>query len=369
MLTPESTPVDSLIAVDQSRREVWYTSPGDNPTGKRLYRVPLDGGDPLCATPQPGTHNSVVAPDGNTFVDMFSDHETPPQTRLCDREGKVIRVLDDAAADPRIAEIEMVPPALLSFPNREGVTLQGAYYPPRGDGQGKPAPLIVLVYGGPTVQTVTDSWGMTADMTAQFLAARGFGVWKCDNRGSARRGQAFQEVLYRKLGVVEVDDQVDGVRFITNRERETLDPKRVGITGGSYGGYMTLRCLQRAPETFQAGIAAAPVTDWDGYDTAYTERYMSTPKENPDGYKLASVLTSASAIEGRLLLVHGMIDENVHFRHTARLISALIAAGRPFEMLPLPAERHSTRATETRRYVAERYAAFFARALAAPEEK
>jgi dipeptidyl-peptidase-4 len=367
-LTPESTPVDAVVALDAKRREVWYTSPGPNPTHAALYRVGLDGGEPVRVTPENGTHRPVVAPDGDRFVDVFSDREHPPQTRLCDRDGKVLRILDDAATDPRLAELELVPPELIAFPNRDGVTLHGAYYAPRSTALGTPAPLVVMVYGGPTVQTVTDSWGMTADLTAQYLASRGFGVWKCDNRGSSRRGQAFQDPVYRKLGVVEVDDQVDGVRFLTGREAGRLDPRRVGVTGGSYGGYMTLRCLQRAPETFAAGVAVASVTDWDGYDTAYTERYMSTPKDNPEGYRLASVLTAAEGIAGRLLLIHGMIDENVHFRHTARLVSALVDAGRPFEILPLPAERHSSRRPENRRYVAERSADFFARALAAAKE-
>jgi dipeptidyl-peptidase-4 len=367
-LTPEGTPVDALVALDEKRREVWYTSSGSNPTHALLYRVSLDGGEPVRVTPEDGTHRPVVAPNGDSFVDVFSDRQRPPQTSLCDRDGKTLRVLDDAASDSRLKQLDLVPPELVTFQNRDGVTLHGAYYRPRSDALGTPAPLVVMVYGGPTVQTVTDSWALTADLTAQYLAARGFGVWKCDNRGSSRRGQAFQDPVYRKLGVVEVDDQADGVRFITEREKGKLDPRRVGVTGGSYGGYMTLRCLQRAPETFHAGVAVASVTDWDGYDTAYTERYMSTPEENPEGYKLASVLTAAGDIKGHLLLIHGMIDENVHFRHTARLVTALITAGRPFEILPLPGERHSSRRVEDRRYVAERSADFFARSLVAEKD-
>jgi dipeptidyl-peptidase-4 len=314
-------------------------------------------------TSEPGMHAAVVAPDGSRFVDTVSDRTHPPRTTLRDRDGQALATLHDAAADPRVAQLDLVPPELLSFPNRDGVTLHGAYYAPRSDRLGTPAPLIVMVYGGPTVQTVTDSWGMTADLTAQFYASRGFAVWKCDNRGSSRRDRAFQAPVYRRLGEVEVADQVDGVRFITTRAPGTLDPTRVGITGGSYGGYMTLRALALASETFQAGIAAAPVTFWEGYDTAYTERYMGTPADNPDGYRDSSVLAHAGKITGRLLLIHGMIDENVHFRHTARLIAALVEAGRPLEVLPLPGERHGTRATETRLYVAERAAAFFEDAL------
>src|SRR5262249_32922945 len=159
------------------------------------------------------------------------------------------------------------------------------------------------------VQTVSESWSLTADLTAQFLTARGFAVWKMDNRGSARRGHAFEAALNRRMGTVEVRDQEDGVAFVRATWPE-VDATRVGITGASYGGYMTLPCLTEAPDTFHAGVSVAPVTDWDGYDTCYTERYMGTPEDNPDGYRAASVLTRADRLRGSLLLIHGMLDEN-----------------------------------------------------------
>ena len=142
---------------------------------------------------------------------------------------------------------------------------------------------------------------------AQGLAERGFAVWKMDNRGSARRGVAFESAIHRAMGTVEVRDQVDGVRFVAGKHPDLVDPKRVGVTGSSYGGYMTLRCLTEAPDVFHAGVSLAPVTDWDGYDTCYTERYMGTPRDNPEGYKAASVLTRADALVGKLFVVHGTV--------------------------------------------------------------
>ena len=173
---------------------------------------------------------------------------------------------------------------------------------------------------------------------------------------------AFESALYRRMGEVEVRDQCDGVKFVAASQPE-VDLSRVGITGGSYGGYMTLRALTLAPETFRAGVAIAPVTDWDGYDTGYTERYMETPAKNPSGYADSSVLGRADSLRGRLLVIHGMLDENVHFRHSARLATALIAAGKPFELLPLPNERHSSRKVPERAYIARRLADFFAASL------
>jgi dipeptidyl-peptidase-4 len=282
---------------------------------------------------------------------------------LRDRSGKVIRTLDDAGSDPRIAELKLVPPAITEYRNRDGVTLYGAYYAPRDKSLGDKSPLVVMVYGGPHVQRVANAWDLSADLLAQFLAERGFAVWKTDNRGSSRRGHAFESALNRDMGSVEVRDQVDGVRFVAASWPE-VDTERVGVSGTSYGGYMTLRCMTEAPEVFRAGVSIAPVTDWDGYDTCYTERYMGTPANNPKGYKASSVLTRADRLQGALLIVHGLLDENVHFRHSARLINALVAAGKPFECLPLPESRHGTRRELDRKYVIERTADFFERSLA-----
>lgn len=363
-LTPGDRPVDGLDHLDPKRREAWYSTGADRPLERRAFRVSLDGGDPTEVTAEPGTHRVTVAPDGEHYVDVWSSRNAPPTTRLITRDGKVVATLDDSAAnDSRVARFRLAPPETSSFRSRDGVELFGAFYPPKSSGLGRPAPLVVMLYGGPHVQYVSDSWAMTADLAAQGLAERGFAVWKMDNRGSARRGVAFESAIHRAMGTVEVNDQVDGVRFVAAKYPEQVDPNRVGVTGSSYGGYMTLRCLTEAPDTFRAGVSVAPVTDWDGYDTCYTERYMGTPITNPEGYARSSVLSRVDRLRGRLLIVHGMIDENVHFRHSARLVSALIGAGRPFEMLPLPDERHSSRKEEGRRYVADRLGRFFEEAL------
>ncbi len=362
-LTEGGWPVDGVDHLDARRREVWFSAGVGSPLERHLYRVSLDGGTMGKVTADPGTHRAVVAKDGESYVDTFSSRDRPPVTRLVGRDGKVVAVLDDAAkSDPRVAELDLVPPVIVPFKGRGGADLFGAYYAPRSKVLGAKAPLVVLLYGGPHVQYVSEAWAMTADLNAQHLAGRGFAVWKMDNRGSARRGHAFEAALSRNMGSVEVRDQADGVAFVARNWPE-VDTTRVGVSGSSYGGYMTLRCLTEAPEVFHAGVSIAPVTDWDGYDTCYTERYMGTPANNPTGYRNASVLTRVDRLKGDLLIVHGMVDENVHFRHTARLVAALIAADKPFRMLPLPEERHSSRKEEGRRYVAERLAGFFESSL------
>jgi dipeptidyl-peptidase-4 len=215
----------------------------------------------------------------------------------------------------------------------------------------------VYVYGGPHAQLVSNSWGMTVSMRAQYLRGLGYLVFVLDNRGSARRGLAFEGALKHNMGDIEVQDQVDGVRWLVSQG--LADPARVGVYGWSYGGYMACMCLARAPETFKVAVAGAPVTHWDGYDTHYTERYMGTPQSNPDGYAVSSVMRHVGNLRGKLMLVHGLIDENVHFRHTARLINALVKARKPYDLFLFPDERHMPRAEADRIYMEERISDYF----------
>jgi dipeptidyl-peptidase-4 len=201
---------------------------------------------------------------------------------------------------------------------------------------------VVSVYGGPHAQRVVNDWSSTVDLRAQYLAQNGFVVFKLDNRGSANRGLAFEAPLHREMGAIEVVDQAAGLAWLEDNYHY-VDGTRAGIYGWSYGGYMTLMSMARRPDQFQVGVAGAPVTHWDGYDTAYTERYMGTPAENPDGYHRSSVLANVAGISPDLLIVHGMVDENVHFRHTARLLVELARHGKPYELLTYPEERHMPR--------------------------
>ena len=198
-------------------------------------------------------------------------------------------------------------------------------------------------------------------MRAQYLAQQGFLVLKLDNRGMAGRGLQFEAHLDRRMGTIEVDDQAAAVQQLT--DSGDIDPRRVGVYGWSYGGYMTVMSMLRRPDLFRVGVAGAPVSDWDGYDTGYTERYMATPQSNAEGYREASLLTHADKLQGQLLLVHGGIDENVHFRHTARLITALTAAGKDYDLLLFPQERHMPRDAAGLEYQERKLAEYFDRHL------
>ncbi|HEX4978979.1 MAG TPA: DPP IV N-terminal domain-containing protein [Acidimicrobiales bacterium] len=340
---------------------VWFVATLDSPLERHLYAVPLAGGDVRRVTVEPGTHDVVVDAERGRFVDTWSALDRPPTVRLCDlADGSVLRVLHDER-DPRIDELGLRPPELATVVADDGETvLHAALYRPDGDG---PHRTVLSVYGGPHVQRVTDSWAPTVRMRDQYLRSLGYLVVAVDNRGSAGRGLAFEGAVRHDLGEVEVRDQVAALRQLAGRGLVDL-AGGVGVHGWSYGGYLSAMCLAKAPDVFSAAVAGAPVTAWDGYDTHYTERYMGLPSENPDGYRRSAVMAHVAGMRDRqLLLVHGMIDENVHFRHTARLVNALIAERVPYGLLLFPDERHLPRREADRVYMEERIAAFLTSAL------
>ncbi len=359
-LTEGDWAVDDLEGVDEIEGLVYFSAAKDGVTERHLYRVALDGGPAARVTTEPGWHKTTCARDGRLFVDVHESAAAPPRAILKDVSGRQVRVLD-ANSDPEPRSLALRPPELVTLKAKDGSVLHGALYRPQPLKPGAKYPAIVRVYGGPTAQTVMDGWEVTADLRAQYLARHGYVVFRLDNRGTPRRGKAFETALAGHLGSVEVEDQVAGARYLAGLPY--VDGKRLGIYGWSYGGYMAARCLLLAPELFRAAVAGAPVADWDGYDTHYTERYMGRPQDNPEGYRGSSLLPLASRLSGRLLIVHGMIDENVHFRHTARLMNALNSAQKRYDILIFPDERHLPRGEDDRRYMETRLVDFFDQAL------
>jgi dipeptidyl-peptidase 4 len=338
-LTEGDWVVTRVVALDEPRRLVYFEGTHDSVLERHLYRVSLNGGDIERMTDGEGWHSTVVSRDGERFLDVHSSATHAPtltlrgchddnSTELFANEGNSAKELGLQVAEP------------VTFKASTGEVLHGALLLPPKCGS-EPPPLIVSVYGGPHAQRVANEWSLTVDLRAQYLAREGFAVLRVDNRGSANRGLAFEGHLHLKMGTVEVADQAAAVRELA--EKGIIDGNKVGIFGWSYGGYMTIMAMLLEPGLFKVGVAGAPVTDWDGYDTGYTERYMSTPALNPVGYEQGSALTHAGKLEGKLLLVHGGVDENVHFRHTARFITSLIQEGKDYDLLIFPGERHMPR--------------------------
>jgi len=361
-LTAGAWVVTGVAALDAARRVAYFhgTREGvrDGVRERQLYRVSLDGGPVERVTVGAGWHEAVVSPDADRYVDRHTSLTAAPSLtlrRLSDNAALAPLFVDESATADALG---LRPPELASFQVADGTTLQAAIYAPPGAGtDARRFPLIVSVYGGPHAQTVADTWALTVDLRAQYLAQQGFVVLKVDNRGSANRGLAFEGAIVGNLGSLEVADQVAGVRWLSGRTY--VDGGRVGIYGWSYGGYMTCMALLRASEVFSVGVAGAPVTHWDGYDTHYTERYMGHPSSNAGGYRDSTPLAHVAALRGKLLLIHGMVDENVHFRHTARLLAALTAADKPYDLVVFPEERHMPRDARGLEYLERRLTEYF----------
>jgi dipeptidyl-peptidase-4 len=247
-------------------------------------------------------------------------------------EWSVFREADQRFTD----EYEVLPTEIVNVKASDGTLLYARLIKPSNFQPGEKYPAVVMVYGGPGVQEVRNSWaGATWD---QVLAQRGFVIWQLDNRGSAGRGHAFETPLFRQFGKTELADQLDGIHYLV--AQSFVDPARIGVHGWSYGGYMTLYSLLNAPDMFRAGIAGAPVTNWRNYDTIYTERYLGLPAENAEGYQSSSVVEQAGKLNTKLLILHNIEDDNVLFQNTMQMSEALERADKLFDMVIYPQRTH-----------------------------
>jgi len=364
-LTRGDWDVTDLVDVDEGAGSALLQITAAAGLERHIVRVDLAGGRITTVVGTPGTHAALVAPDRARLVVQSSSRIHPTQTSVCDRDGLRLATVD-ADRGATAEALGLVPPRLVDLAADDGTTLHAALYLPPGEPRAGRA-AVVSVYGGPHAQRVREEWGLTADLRAQYLAQQGLVVLKLDNRGSEGRGPAFSRRVEHAFATVELDDQVAGVRWLI--EHEGVDASRVGIYGWSYGGFITLHALLRHPDVFCVGVSGAPVTDFRRYDTAYTERHLGTPASHPDAYARADVLPLAAALRGQLLVIHGLVDENVHFAHTARLLRAFIDAGRRFEVAVLPTSRHLPRDPATRRFVERRTVAWLVEHLAAPEPR
>jgi dipeptidyl-peptidase-4 len=335
--------VRGISHIDEDGGWVYLTGTRDNPIGLNLYRAKLDGSALERLTQGPGTHSAALSPEGGLLVDQYSGRETPPKAELRRTDGSAVRTLDagdEASAagpgDPSTPTREIV-----RIPTRDGFLLEGEVVLPANlDPSGKTLyPVWLMTYGGPHFPTIRDGWrGPGAGLGLEgTLVERGIIVFKVDPRSASGKGAASAWTAYRKLGVQELEDIKDALAWL--KQRPYVDGSRIGLSGHSYGGYLTAFCMTHS-DLFAAGIAGAPVTDWRDYDSIYTERYMSTPQDNPEGYKASSVVEAAANLHGKLLILHGAIDDNVSVRNTMRLVHALQQADKDFELMIYPSARH-----------------------------
>ena len=333
--------VNEIIHANAER--VLFTGWLDSPIEQHLYSVDTSGSEPVRLTEPGGWHEAITDRDGSRYLDRVSSLTDPGRILLGSAaiSTETANPPAEIAAQPLAAEHPYYPylsahstQLLGTLQAADGQTLHYRLTPPtRVDCDHS---LVVYVYGGPGVQRVKNEW---APLMLQLFAQRGIGVLELDNRGSSNRGTAFEAPIHRVMGSVEVQDQVVAAQFA--QSLDWVDPARIGVFGHSYGGYLTLMCLARAPDIFAAGVSVAPVSQWELYDTHYTERYLATPQDNPDGYKSSAVFPYLDQLRGKLLIMHGMADDNVLFTHSTKLFKALQDMNVSFEMMTYPGSKHA----------------------------
>jgi dipeptidyl-peptidase-4 len=326
---------------------------------RHLYRTRLDGSRFERISGDSGTYSLNCSPDGSYLLTRFSSSAQTPVLLLLKADGSKVAEID--RPKDHLAEYNLAKTEFLELQAHDGSMLYARLVKPVEFDPAKRYPVIVNVYGGPGAQIVRNSWGSLTPIS-YLLAQEGYLVWSLDNRGSWGRGHAWEASIFKNFGQRELEDQLIGVSYL--KSLSYVDPARIGVWGWSYGGYMTLYALTHASDVFRCGVAGAPVTDYRSYDSIYTERYLKTPEENPEGYRASAPLEAAASLQAKLLIVHGTVDDNVHMQNSIAFINALTRADRPYEFHLQAAEDHGfERNNGSKAYLMERLLDFFRRNL------
>jgi dipeptidyl-peptidase-4 len=328
--------VRSLEGVDDKNGLVYFSGTEHSHIAAQGYSIKLDGTGLTRLTATEGTHRIDVSPANNFFIDSWSDINTPTQLRLFDSTGKLLRVIAENKVDA-LKQYKLGTTELLQVKTRDGFVMDAMMIKPPDFDPKKKYPVMTFTYSGPHAPQVRNGWGATTYMWHQLLAQKGYIVWVCDNRTASGKGAESTWPVYKNFGELELKDLEDGVSWL--KTQSYVDGSRIGIWGWSYGGFMTSYALTHS-QSFKLGISGGTVADWRDYDSIYTERYMGTPQNNPEGYKKSSPVTAAKNLHGKLLLIHGAIDDNVHMANTIQFIYELQKAGKQFQLMVYPKSRH-----------------------------
>ena len=339
-ITKGNWEVRRFHGADENKGYAYFTGTKDGHIGPQVYRIRLNGTGIMRLTKRDGSHNANFNPTFTHFVNTWSDINTPPQTRLHRTDGSVEKVINENIVGEVLGDYGLSSPEFMKVKNRDGFQMD-AYMikPPKFDAS-KKYPVLTFVYGGPHAPQVRNSWGGSRYMYHQMLAQKGYIIWVIDPRSASGSGEKETWTAYKQLGVTEQLDIEDSITFL--KTKSYVNANRIGIWGWSYGGYMTLFAMTHS-KSFKAGVSVAPVTDYLLYDSIYTERYMLTPKNNSAGYAKTDLNSKAKNLHGKLLIVHGMMDNNVHMQNTTKFIFELQKAGIQFDFMSYPTQRHGIR--------------------------
>jgi dipeptidyl-peptidase-4 len=329
--------VRTLYGVDQRAGAIYFASGAREHIDTDVFRIGLNGDGMARLSRTTGTHRASFSPSFGHYVDVWSTAAVPPQVRLHRSDGAEVRVIEanDVSA---LRQQRLATPEFVQIKARDGFVMDAILIKPPDFAVSRRYPVYQFTYAGPGTAQVRNQWGGSQYMFHQMLAQHGVIVWILDNRSAGGRGAEAQWPVYGRLGELELQDLEDGVAWL--KQQPYVDASRLLLSGWSYGGFMTAYALTHST-SWSAGISGAPVTDWRDYDTIYTERYMKLPKNNADGYRRTAPRFSADRLQGRLLLLHGTMDDNVHVQNTVQFAYELQRAGKPFEMMLYPRSRHA----------------------------
>ena len=337
-LTKGAWEVTSFSGFDPKGRRAFFHATANNGLDREFFSVELSTVRLTRLTTGSGTHSCVLNDDCTFFIDNFSNLTTPRITSICSTSGKAVRDLL-VSPDP-LKEYATGKTRLFQITAADGVTpLWCRMILPHDFDSSRKYPVIVYVYGGPHAQMITNSWLGGADLWFHHLATNGYIVFTVDNRGSANRGKVFEQVIHRQAGEQEIMDQLKGVDYL--KSLPYVDADRIGVNGWSYGGFMATSLMTRHPGVFRAAVAGGPVIDWTAYEVMYTERYMDTPLENPDGYKRNNLLNHVENLKGRLLLIHGTDDDVVVWQHSIMYVKQAVSKGALVDYMVYPGHPHN----------------------------
>ena len=360
--------VTSYYGFNPKTARVYYQSTENGSINRDVYSISSTGKNKVRLTQQEGSNSAAFSEDYSYFINTFSSAETPYTFTLHDGvTGKPLREIKNN--DELLEQLKgfKMSPKEFSTISIHGEDLNMYTIKPLDFDPNKEYPVLMYQYSGPGSQNVANRWNGANDYWHQMLAQEGYIIVCVDGRGTGYKGRDFKKMTQKELGKYEVEDQVAVAE--TLGKLPYVDANRIGIWGWSYGGFMSSNCLFQAPDTFAMAIAVAPVTSWRFYDTIYTERYMTTPQENPSGYDENSPITHVDKLEGDFLLVHGTADDNVHFQNTMRLVEALIQANKDFDWLAYPDDNHGIYGGNTRLHLYRKMTQFVHRTLGAPTTK
>ena len=320
-------------AIDEENGKVYFQATGKNPVESHFFVVDMDGTNQKQLTEKAGSHRAILSPTNSYFINTFSSYNNPGEMHLMSTTGEVIRELGKETQDANVDAGLTV--EFFTVPTTDDMEMPAFWVLPPNFDENKKYPVIFEIYGGPDAGTVYNRY---RDYSFNQLYKDGVIRFTVDHRSSGKFGKKGLDYMHRNLGKWEMHDYIEAVKWL--RTKSFIDETKVGISGGSYGGYMTALALTYASDYFTHGVARASVTDWRLYDNVYTERYMDTPADNPEGYDFGSVMSHAKNLKGKLYIIHGTIDDNVHMQNSIQLISKLQDLGKDFEMMVYPGGRH-----------------------------